>query len=135
MEVIQMRRNITLKKALSGAFLLVVASAWAVQFTAAVSADEEYCGGSMTAISRDVSAGSTVSLTATPSNGWAFCGWYMNDEPAATVSDWRKASNSYKVGNDAVALEARFTPISVDGINFGDDMLPAELPKGVAYAA
>ena len=130
-----MRRNITLKKALSGAFLLVVASAWAVQFTAAVSADEEYCGGSMTAISRDVSAGSTVSLTATPSNGWAFCGWYMNDEPAATVSDWRKASNSYKVGNDAVALEARFTPISVDGINFGDDMLPAELPKGVAYAA
>jgi hypothetical protein len=130
-----MRKDITMKKVFAAAFLFGVASAGAVQFTAAVSTDEEYCGGSMTAISRDVSAGSTVSLTATPSNGWAFCGWYMNDEPAATVSDWRKASNSYKVGNDAVALEARFTPISVDGINFGDDMLPAELPKGVSYAA
>lgn len=117
------------------AMFLFAASAPAALFTTAVSEDEEYCGGSITPISQDVTAGTSISLSATPSNGWVFCGWYMDGSPAETVNDWRAAANSFKMGSVPVALEARFTPMSMDYINFDEDVLPSEFAKGAAFSA
>ena len=68
-------------------------------------------------------AGSTITIVATPDEGYAFDGWYVdgNEEPVSTDAEY-----TFTVSED-IALTAKFVPIVYEAVDLG-------LPSGIKWA-
>ena len=85
--------------------------------TTAVAAD---CAGmgTVTALDKTVNTGTSVAIKAAAAKGFYFAGWYLDEAPAETASDYRTAGNSYVTQGGEAALEARFVTAAEDYLDF-----------------
>lgn len=82
--------------------------------------------GSVTAFDKVVETGSKVAIKAKSEKGYYFAGWFIDGEPAPTVSDYRTANNNYVTTGGEAVLEAAF-------VSAADDYLTFDLENDLVY--